>query len=193
MSATFQPAGVDPDDDAMIRLAAGDDHALDELMDRWSSGVIGFLMRLTGNHATACDLAQEAFVRLYQSRERYRPGGTFKAFLFQISANLARNHARWRNRHPETSMDRDEFPEPAGPEHSNPSSEAVAGEATRAVKEAVLALPEDFRTPLVLSVYEGHGHKEIASMLGCSAKAVEMRIYKARQILRGELQEFLAG
>jgi RNA polymerase sigma-70 factor (ECF subfamily) len=193
MSAPFQISATDPDDAAMTRLAAGDDSALDELMGRWSSGVIDFLMRLTGNHATACDLAQETFVRLYQARERYRPSGTFRAFLYKISSNLARNHARWRSRRPEISADQEEFPEPAGPEHSNPLSETVAEETAEAVRQAILALPVDLRAPLVLSVYEGQKHREIASVLGCSAKAVEMRIYKARQILRGELQEFLAG
>ena len=193
MSGKHESSEAEIDDEAMIRLAAGEDRALDELMDRWSPRVIACLYRLTGNHATACDLAQETFVRLYQARERYRPGGTFKALLFQIASNLARNHARWSQRHPETSIDREEFPEPAGLEDSNPASETVANEAARAVEDAVLALPEDLRVPLVLSVYEGQGHKEIASILGCSAKAVEMRVYKARQILRVGLKEFLAG
>ena len=182
---------ADPDDAAMVRLAGGEERALDELMDRWSAPATSFLLRLTGNHATASDLAQETFVRLYQARKRFRAGGTFKAFLFQIASNLARNHARWRKRHPETSIDREEFGEPASAEHATPSREAAAGEVAQAVEEAVLALPEDLKLPLVLSVYDGQDHKEIAEVAGCSAKAVEMRIYRARKMLRDRLAPHL--
>ena len=183
----------DLDDDAMLRLAGGEDRALDELMSRWSSRLTGFLFRLTGDRASSLDLAQETFVRLYQARERFRPGGTFKALLFQIASNLARNHARWRKRHPETSIDAEEFPEPAGSEFSDPSRMAEADEAADAVRDAVQGLPEDLRTPLVLSVYEELEYKEIGEVLGCSAKAVEMRVYRARRILREQLGEFLPG
>ena len=182
---------ADPDDAAMVRLAGGEERALDELMGRWSARITSFLVRLTGNHATASDLAQETFVRLYQARKQFRAEGTFKPFLFQIASNLARNHARWRKRHPETSIDREEFPEPAGAGHATPSHEVAANEVAQAIREAVLALPEDLRLPLVLSVYEGQDHKQIAMAAGCSAKAVEMRIYRARKELKDRLSEFL--
>ena len=181
----------DPDDAAMLRLARGEDRALDELMERWAARLTSFLLRLTGNHTTAGDLAQETFVRIYQARDRFRPEGTFKALLFQVAANLARNHARWRKRHPETSIDREEFPEPSGAEHSTPDRQAETDETARAVKAAVLSLPEDLRAPLVMSVYEGLDHKTIAAALACSPKAVETRIYRARKALRSKLSEFL--
>jgi RNA polymerase sigma-70 factor (ECF subfamily) len=175
----------------MARLAAGEDRALDELMARWSARLISFLVRLTGDHATACDLAQETFVRIYQSRDRFRSGGTFGAFLFQIAANLARNHARWRHRHPEVSMEEEPMPEPADDAHGAPDRVAESDETAAAVRSAVLALPEDLRQPLVLSVYEGRNQDEIAEILGCTRKAVEMRVYRARQILRGQLAAFV--
>ena len=183
---------ADPDDAAMLRLSAGEDRALDELMSRWSSRLTGFLVRLTSDSSVSRDLAQETFVRLYQARERFRPGGTFKALLFQIASNLARNHASWKSRHPETSIDREEFPEPSSPEHADPSHNAEAGETAAAVGDAVRDLPEDLRTPLVLSVYEELEHKQIGEILGCSAKAVEMRIYRARNLLRESLKAFMA-
>ena len=191
MSTPLHSPASDPDDAAMLRLGGGEDLALDELMDRWSARLTSFLQRMTGNHTAAADLAQETFVRIYQARERFRPEGTFKALLFQVAANLARNHARWRKRHPETSIDREEFPEPAAAEHSDPAREAQAAETARAVKAAVLSLDDDLRAPLVMSVYEGLDHKSIAAALGCSPKAVEMRIYRARQSLRQQLSEFI--
>ena len=87
----------------------------------------------------------------------------------------------------------EEFPEPAGSEFSDPSRIAEADEAADAVRNAVHGLPEDLRAPLVLSVYEELEYKEIGEVLGCSAKAVEMRVYRARRILREQLGEFLPG
>ena len=84
----------------MRRLADGDDLALNELMSRWREPVAAFLLRMVGDHATAMDLTQESFVRLYTSRHRYKPVAAFSTYLFHIAANLARNHARWKGRHP---------------------------------------------------------------------------------------------
>ncbi len=182
---------VDPDDACMARLAAGEDRALDELMHRWSARLISFLVRITGNHATSCDLAQESFVRLYQARDRFKPGGTFGSFLFQIAANLAKNHTRWQQRHPEISIDEGTMPEPGDTTRATPDQDATARETAEAVRRAVLELPEELRVPLVLSVYEGRGQDEIAAILGCSRKAVEMRVYRARQVLRDRLAQFL--
>jgi len=186
------PFPSDPDAAAMQRLAAGDDRALDEVMTRWSPRLIAFLYRLTGNHATARDLSQECFVRLYGSRERYRAGHSFSAYLFQIAANLARNHARWKSRHPEAPIDSVGFAEPAVNPSRRPDREAETNETTAAVRDAVLALPEDLRAPLVLSVYEQMPQEEIAAILGCTRKAVETRIYRARQVLRDRLAEYLS-
>ncbi len=182
-----------PDDAAMLRLSGGDDRGLDEIMARWSPRVVGFLQRVTGDHAAACDLAQECFVRLYLGRGRYRAGGNFGAYLFKIAANLGRNRARWKGRHPEAALEEVAAGETAVADHATPDREAEAHETADAVREAVLALPEDLRLPLVLSVYEGERQEEIAEILGCSRKTVETRIYRARQILRARLSGHITG
>jgi len=61
------PARDELDAELMRTLAEGDDLALNRLMDAWSQPLISYLMRLTGSHATACDLAQETFVRVQTS------------------------------------------------------------------------------------------------------------------------------
>ena len=89
----------------MQKLAAGEDLALNELMHRWRDRVASFLLRMVGDHATATDLAQETFVRLYTSRKSYRPTAAFSTYLFHIAANLARTHARWKSRHPTVPLE----------------------------------------------------------------------------------------
>jgi RNA polymerase sigma-70 factor (ECF subfamily) len=179
---------LDADVAAMQRLAAGDDIALNEIMSRWQQRVASFLRRMTGCDATACDLAQETFVRLYLSRGRYKPGASFASYLFRICTNLARNHHRWIKRHPSEPL---EALQEAGVEPASgvATPDAVLSEAdtVQAVKRALQQLPADLREPLVLFTYEEMSYADIAAVLDCSAKAVETRIYRARQFLKGKL------
>lgn len=169
----------------MAALAAGHDSALSAIMERWRQPVAAFLYRMTGQHDAANDLAQETFVRVYQARLRYDARGRFSTWLFSIAANLARNFARWRSRHPEVSLPDDDTREDPG---YSPSAAAAARERSEAVQKAITSLPPDLREALVLSVYHDLSHAEIATTLGCTAKAVETRIYRARQALRESLK-----
>lgn len=185
------------DPDLMIRLAAGDDLALNLLMDRWSGRVAAFLYKMTGQRDAAADLAQETFVRLYQARDRYRATGSFSTYLFAIASNLARNHARWKSRHPTVSMDATaDNGTPVVFEIADggaaPDEAAGSAEKFRAIHEAFLCLPPDLREAMSLFVYEGLGYAEIAVISQCSPKAVETRIYRARQILKERLKGFVS-
>jgi RNA polymerase sigma-70 factor (ECF subfamily) len=70
----------------------------------------------------------------------------------------------------------------------NPRQLLEAEERAEAIRRAVTALPEELRVPLVLAEYEEKTHEEIAQILDCSATAVEMRIYRARNQLRTQLE-----
>lgn len=181
-----------PDPDLMARLGGGDDLALNVLMERWGARVNSFLFKMTGQREVTADLAQETFVKLYQARKRYRFSGTFSTYLFTIAANLARNHARWKKRHPTVSLDaspddssfaRNEPPDPS----QTPDHAADVAEHYQEVRSALLALPHDLREAMTLFVYEGMGYAEIGKLTKCSPKAVETRIYRARQILKEKL------
>jgi RNA polymerase sigma factor (sigma-70 family) len=89
----------------MQRLKTGDDLALNELMSGWQTPLVGFILRYTGNEQDALDLAQETFVRVYESRHRYQPTAKFSTWLLTIAINLCRNLARWRDRHPSVALD----------------------------------------------------------------------------------------
>jgi RNA polymerase sigma-70 factor (ECF subfamily) len=180
------------DSELMARLADGDDLALNALMDRWGPRINSFLFRMTGQRDVAVDLAQETFVKLYKARKRYRSSGAFSTYLFTIAANLARNHARWQKRHPTVSLDADSDDhthhrrEPLDPSNT-PDQAADVSERYAEVHAALLALPQDLRESMTLFVYEGMGYSDIAELNRCSAKAVETRIYRARQILKERL------
>lgn len=185
---------TEPDDSSLMqRLAAGDDLALNTLMDRWAPRLTSFLIKMTGSRDVAIDLSQETFVRLYGARSRYRSGGVFSTYLFSIAANLARNHSRWMKRHPTVSLDADQdeaspwMPETTDPQPA-PDERAKSSEKYREVCDALLALPHDLREAMSLFAYEGLGYADIAEISRCSPKAVETRIYRARQLLKERLK-----
>ena len=181
----------------MAKLQAGHDAALNDLMTRHATPVFHFLCRMVGNEDDANDLAQETFVRVFKSRGSFRPGQKFSAWLFTIAANLARNHFRWRSRHPNLSLDT-ENPETGQslggslPANSPaPGEAALVAERAEAVRIAVKNLPEDLREAIVICEWEDRSLAEAAAILETTPKAVESRLYRARQLLRERLKSWL--
>lgn len=181
--------GLDIDIALMLRLAGGEDLALNDLISRWRDRLAAFLLRMVGDHATAMDLTQETFVRLYTSRKTYKPTAAFSTYLFHIATNLARTQARWRKRHPTVPMEDEnrEIRHEAVDSLPSPDESADLHERADLVNRAIAALPEDQREALLLFTVEGMSQAEVAAALGCSPKAVEVRVYRARQLLREAL------
>jgi RNA polymerase sigma-70 factor, ECF subfamily len=188
-------ASDDQDRADMARLAEGRDAALDDLMGRHGERLYHYLIRVLQNEMEAEDLAQETFARVFLNRSKFKADKKFSTWLFTIATNLARDRLRHWSRHPAVSIDATEDSEsglknilPArGP---NPTEKLELEERAAAVRRALAALPEELRVPLVLAEYENQSHGEIAAVLDCSPKAVEMRIYRARQQLRDLLAPF---
>jgi len=177
--------GTDADD--MRALQAGEDRALDRLMMRWQVPLRSFLYRHTQNEADALDLAQESFVRVYQNRARFRPDARFSTWLFAIAFNLARDRARRQTRRPTQPLET--APEPS--DARQPFNSVDEQERAAAVQTAIAALPDDLRTAVILFEYEEKSQAEIAGIVGASAKAVETRLYRARQLLKKSLMRYL--
>ena len=186
-----------PDQADMARLAEGRDDALNPLMERHGARLFHYLIRVLQDETEAADLAQETFVRVYQNRARFNPDRKFSTWLYAIATNLARDRLRWLARHPQVSIEsRDD--DDAGLKNVLPANQPTppetleAEERAAAVRRALAELPEELRLPLVLAEYEEHSHAEIAAVLDCSAKAVEMRLYRARRQLRTKLAPLLS-
>lgn len=181
----------------MKRLAAGHDAALNDLMERHATPVFRLLCRMLNNEDDANDLAQEAFVRVFQAHESFDHSKKFSTWLFTIAANLARNQIRWRTRHPNVSLDAesDATDQPLAEKLSStaptPKEQVLSGERAAAVRSAVNNLPEDMREAIVLCEWEDHSMAEAAAILAATPKAIESRLYRARQILREQLKDWL--
>jgi RNA polymerase sigma-70 factor (ECF subfamily) len=181
----------------MERLRGGGDAALNELMERHAERLFHYLIRELHDEAEAEDVAQETFARVFQNRHKFDPAYRFSTWLYTIATHLARDRQRWRARHPQVSLEAESDISTGGLKDTLPASGAwpedslVAKERVAAVRGAIARLPEDLRTPLLLAEYEGRSHQEIAAILNCTPKAVEMRIYRARQQLRERLAAWL--
>ncbi|MFN3409894.1 MAG: RNA polymerase sigma factor [Limisphaerales bacterium] len=181
----------------MERLQRGHDAALNDLMERHATGVFHFLFRMLGNEDDANELAQETFVRVFRAKASYRLEQRFSTWLFTIAANLARNHLRWRTRHPDVSLNAEAGPagqslaETLVSPGSSPEEQTLVAERAAAVRRAVNQLPTDLREAIVLCEWEELSMAEAATVAKTTPKAIESRLYRARQILRGELKRWL--
>jgi RNA polymerase sigma-70 factor (ECF subfamily) len=181
----------------MERLAAGHAAALNDLMERHATPLFHFLCRMIGDEDEANDLAQETFVRVFKSCGKFRSEERFSSWLYTIAANLARNHHRWRGRHPNLSLEKEN--EQTGQSLAgtltakgpDPNEQAQATERAAAVRRAVENLSEDMRAAVVLCEWEEKTVAEAATILETTPKAVESRLYRARGILREQLKAWL--
>jgi RNA polymerase sigma-70 factor, ECF subfamily len=181
----------------MRRLVDGHDAALNSLMERHSERLFHYLIRHLQNEHEAADLAQEAFVRVYQNRAKFDSRHKFSSWLYTIATNLARDRLKWRSRHPQVSLNQtageggnvicDVLPD-AKP---TPDDVLASSERAQAVRGAMAELPEDLRTALILSEYEQLSNQDAADVLHCSLKAFESRLYRAKLRLRGALANIL--
>ena len=180
---------ADPDAELMLRLRDGEDLMLNQLMTRWQRPLAAFIYRYIGHQADALDLAQETFVRVYETRHRYTPSAKFSSWLFTIAANLCRNHLRWRQRRGHAALESLDGEVVASiiSWDDSPADATMRSESISIVKNAIGKLPHDLRTAVLLHEYEDLSYEEISTVLRCSVKAVEMKLYRARKLLRESL------
>ena len=177
------------DEDVRLMLAfrAGDDSAFDALFDRWASRLLRYLERMLREPATAEELVQESFLRVYRARDRYEPEARFSTWLYRIATNLALNELRRpRRRDPHDSLDAEDATPLAV---AQPATDDVvhARRVGADVESALEALPERQRMALWLSAVEGQSYAEVASALDVSEKAVKALVHRARASLSSKL------
>lgn len=174
----------------MLALRGGDLDAFEALYRRWSGPLARYLERMLRDRASAEDLVQEAFLRVYGARERYQPGARFSTWLYTIATRLALNELRRPSRravHRETGADGDPGPGAlVGPEAG--IDEVVDARRTRARVEEILAkLPERQRAALWLAAVEGLSYAEVAEALETTEKSVKALVHRARSALADHL------
>ncbi|MEW6156099.1 MAG: sigma-70 family RNA polymerase sigma factor [Verrucomicrobiota bacterium] len=169
------------DEQAMWRVQMHDDaEAFAYLVEKWEEPIQRLCVRMLGDPHRAEDLTQEAFSRIFARRKEYQPAGKFSTFLWRVALNLCYDELRRLKRRKEEALqssdsESDAFPA-VGPA---PDEMAVAREQAEMVREALLQLPEAYRSVLVLRHYENLKFREIAEVLDIPEGTVKSRMAEA--------------
>src|SRR5437762_2467661 len=141
------------DAEVMLRVKAGDEAAFDYLLQKYRRPMMNFMYRMARNPAVAEELAQEVFLRIYRSREKYEASAKFTTWLYRIATNLAVNHARdTRHERRENSGSLDEPDEHTGGAMEGPDDSLTAEEMLmrRERRAAVRPRVEAFPDPQII-------------------------------------------
>jgi RNA polymerase sigma factor (sigma-70 family) len=152
---------------------------LAELYERHVGRAVGLARVLTGDHAVAEDLAHEAFIRSASRLGALRDPARFEAYLLRAVVNLARSRAR--RRRIEIAFIQRHRPAEAMP--------PVDAETGTVIRQALLRLPVRQRAAVTLRYFDDLSESQVAAALGCSPKAVNDLVRRAREQLRRELRD----
>lgn len=195
------PLSVEEMDDHALLAATreGDETAFQELVRRYRNPITNFVYRMLNDYDRAADLAQETFVRVYMSSERYQATYSFSTYIYRIASNLAISDLRQRKRRrvvpmPSFFSDKEnaeievEFPDNRV---VHPDQTMIEDERRKAVGRAIASLPDKYRAAVVLRDIEGKSYEEISAVLGLSDGTVKSRINRARNLLKEKLRDYL--
>lgn len=157
----------------------------------------GAAMRMTRNPSDASDLVQETFVKAFAAFRQFKQGTNLKAWLYRILTNTFINTYRKNQRNPyQGTIDELEDWQLGGAESVTQSVSARSAEAdaidhlpSSAVKDALQAIPEDFRMAVYFADVEGFSYQEIADIMKTPVGTVMSRLHRGRRLLRGLLAD----
>ncbi|HUO83699.1 MAG TPA: sigma-70 family RNA polymerase sigma factor [Thermoanaerobaculia bacterium] len=177
------------DRELMAAVRKGDADAFAMIVDRYKDALVNYLTHLSGSRDRGEDLAQESFLRLYQSADRYREDGRLAPYLFRIGTNLVRSAQRRSARWARLLL----LLPAGGNGASTPERELDNQELRAQLSAAISELPVSLRAPLLLYEMEEWSYEEIARSLRCRPGTVKSRISRARQQLRRRLAPWWNG
>ena len=175
----------------MVQVSRGDQDAFAILVERHRLRALNFAHRFLGDRQAAEDIAQEAFVRAYQSRHRYRPKAAFSTWFFHILSNLCLNETRRRRRQERALQSETAFPLPLDGVSASPGDQYQQQELSAAVRQAIGELPDKQRLAVILQRFEGLDYAEIGRVMGVSRGAVDGLLSRAKESLRQKLSTYL--
>ncbi len=182
----------------MLDVKSGDARSFELLLQKYRTPLVNFLYRMVRDRASAEDLAQEVFLRVYRARKDYVASAKFTTWLFRIATNLALNAVRDGRYHQlEISLDQrvstgdaNEIEAPmldVADRKPGIEQQLVDRDRVAIIRRAINKLPEKQRAVVLLHKYHELDYDEIARILECSESALKSLLFRAYETLRIEL------
>lgn len=197
--ATFDASA---DERELVRqLRTGSETAFAWLVAQYRDAIYNLVFRILGERGRAADTVQEVFLKVFRGINGFHNGSSIKTWIYRIAVREAANQRRWFWRHwrnqvaieePESGSD-PAVREALVDHRESPLAAAMSAELGAVVHRALQALPEPYRSPVVLRDIEGLSYEEIAEVLEISLGTVKSRILRGRQGLRVILEPYLNG
>ena len=189
---------ADSDWEVVQRVQAGDVAAFDDLILRYRGRVYGMIYNMTSNREDASDLTQDAFIKAFQSINRFQGQSSFFTWLYRIAVNSTLTHLRKNRLRTFFSLEKvDENDRPSAEviealtDNTGVERDTYVKELQERLNEAMQKLSIKHRTVVTLFEIDGLGHQEIADIMNCSVGTVRSRLHYAKQQLQAELQPYL--
>jgi RNA polymerase sigma-70 factor, ECF subfamily len=181
------------------RLQAKDPTAYDEFMEQFGQNLLRISMHICGNREDAKEVVQDTLMKTFQSVRGLRQRAGFAGWIYRIATNaclMKRRKSKFLGQElplEDLLPDRAELSQ-GGPAWNRPPDMATLdGELYRQIRAAIMNLPENYRSILVLRDLNGLDADETALALGLSKDVAKMRLHRARAMVRTAIEESLAS
>ena len=179
------------DEELVSRSVSGDHDSFNQLVVRWQRPIFALAYRVIGHEEDARDVCQETFLRAFRGIKGFKGQAKFSSWLYRIALNHCRDKNRSAQRSPlnKVSDDVDVLDlAPANVAGSSLEDQVGWSELGNEVSRAMMTIPDEQRTAIVLKEYQGLTFREIADFQGCPVSTVKTRVYQGLTRLRQELE-----
>ncbi|MBQ6808060.1 MAG: sigma-70 family RNA polymerase sigma factor [Firmicutes bacterium] len=179
------------DEQLVMLVREGCNEAFSILVERYQKQIFALAYRLGGDYDEARDMAQESFLRVYQELSRYDTSRRFFPWLYRVAHNTCINmmHRRPKETSPLDSVIDLRVDEED--REANPGVSYEQQELSSSINQALQALPEKYRLPLVMKYLEGMSYQQISEQLDLPVSTIETRLFRGRKMLKNTLAKFL--
>ena len=179
------------DEQLVVCVLNGENVAFEILIQRYEKQVFALAYRLGGDYDEAKDMAQEAFIRIYQELPRFDIERRFFPWMYRVAHNTCINLLIKRPKEV-TPLDAIiDFQADSSDRERNPGFSYEQKELGEAINSALQALPEQYRLPLVLKYLEGMSYKQISEQMDVPVSTIETRLHRGRSLLKKALRNYL--
>ena len=170
------------------KVLEGDTRSFERLVEKYKKRIYYLAYKMTRDHDSADELAQESFVKAYQAMSGFKPGYSFYTWIYRICVNLSINFLKRERQSVSADFLRDSGIAIDRSDESSQLERMIASEQAAIVKEALNSLPPDQKAVFILKTYDDMSYEQMAEVMDCSIGTVMSRLFRARRKLKRALE-----